>query len=207
MTGVRPSNDRRRTAVSLAALALAGLAGVACGGDDDSSADAAADPSATSVPHDRHAGVDAVALLAATRATADFQDLDVAVAAGYVSTIDSLGCFHDAEHGGMGLHHLNEGLLDDQLDPATPEALVYELDGAGDVAGLVGLEYIVPVDAWTADEPPTVLGLDLHEHPTLPLWVLHAWIWKDNPAGTFEDFNPTVRSCPDGVPVFGVDLP
>jgi hypothetical protein len=35
------------------------------------------------------------------------------------------------------------------------------------------------------------------------LWVLHAWVWKDNPTGVFQDFNPRVRLCPDGVPVFG----
>lgn len=38
------------------------------------------------------------------------------------------------------------------------------------------------------------------------LWVLHVLLWKDNPAGIFEDWNPAVL-CPDGVPVFGVDLP
>jgi hypothetical protein len=36
---------------------------------------------------------------------------------------------------------------------------------------------------------------------------MHAWIWKDNPSGMFVDFNPKVRLCPEGVPVFGVDLP
>lgn len=189
----------RRTAVSLATL-TAVVAVVACGDDDGAASDA---PDA----HGGHDAPDPAALLDATLATAGFQDVDVAEVAGYASTIDVLGCFHDAERGGMGLHHLNEGLLDDQLDPAAPEALVYELDSDGDIVGLVGLEYIVPVDAWTADEPPSVLGLELHQHATLPLWVLHAWIWKDNPAGMFEDFNPAVRPCPDGVPVFGDDLP
>jgi hypothetical protein len=33
--------------------------------------------------------------------------------------------------------------------------------------------------------------------------VIHAWIWKDNPSGIFQDYNPKVRLCPDGVPVFG----
>lgn len=62
------------------------------------------------------------------------------------------------------------------------------------------------MEAWTGDEPPSLFGLDL-QHSVLPLWVLHAWIWKDNPAGAFLDFNPAVRPCPDGVSVFGVDLP
>jgi hypothetical protein len=49
--------------------------------------------------------------------------------------------------------------------------------------------------------------MDFHRHPVLPLWVLHTWLWKDNPAGVFADWNPAVRPCPAGVPIFGRDLP
>jgi hypothetical protein len=102
---------------------------------------------------------------------------------------------------------IDVSLLDDQIDIAAPEALAYELDHNGDIAGLVAHEYIVPVDGWTAMEPPTLFGQDFHQHSTLPLWILHTWIWKDNPAGVFTDYNPRVRLCPAGVPIFGVDLP
>jgi len=37
--------------------------------------------------------------------------------------------------------------------------------------------------------------------------VLHLWLWKDNVNGAFADFNPAVRLCPAGVPIFGRDLP
>lgn len=155
-----------------------------------------------------HAGeVDLELLLPAYLGAAPFQDVQVAEAAGWVSTIDTLGCFESADAGGMGVHWLNEALLDDRLDPAEPEALVYELDADGEVAGLVGHEYLVPFDAWTATEPPSLFGIDLHEHPVLPFWILHAYLWKDNPSGMFADWNPTVRPCPPGVGVFGVDLP
>jgi hypothetical protein len=107
----------------------------------------------------------------------------------------------------MGVHYLNESLMDGTVEVDRPEALVYELDAGGEIVGLVAHEYIVPLDAWTSDDPPNLFGVDLHEHPTLPLWVLHAWIWKDNPAGVFEDWNPAVRLCPDSVPIFGEDLP
>ena len=150
---------------------------------------------------------DTAGLAAANLATAAFQDVELAEAAGYVSTIDALGCFENAEAGGMGVHYLNEALMDATADIAAPEALVYELDASGEVAGLVAHEYIVPVEAWTEAEPPTLFGVDFHQHPVLPLWVLHTWIWKDNPVGVFEDWNPRVRMCPDDVPVFGVDLP
>lgn len=131
----------------------------------------------------------------------------MAEAAGYASTMDVLGCFEDAAAGGMRLHYANADLIDDKLDPAAPEALVYELDDQGGIAGLVAHEYIVPIDAWSSDDPPMVFGMPLHKHPTLPNWVLHTGIWKDSPAGVFADFNPRVRPCPASGPVFGVDLP
>ena len=144
---------------------------------------------------------------AAQLASAAFQDVGAAEAAGYASTIDTLGCFQDPEAGGMGVHYLNESLLDATVELARPEALVYELDRDGTITGLVAHEYIVPVDAWTSKSPPSLVGVDFHRHPTLPLWVLHTWIWKDNVDGVFVDWNPAVRLCPDGVPIFGVDLP
>ena len=144
---------------------------------------------------------------AAQLATAAFQDVDAAEAAGYASTLDTLGCFQDPTQGGMGLHYLDQSLMDATVDIAHPEALVYELAADGTIAGLVAHEYIVPIEAWTSAEPPTLFGVDFHRHPTLPLWVLHTWIWKDNVNGVFADWNPAVRQCPAGVPIFGVDLP
>lgn len=165
----------------------------------------------TSVPeeedHSQDGNADPADVAAASLATAAFQDVSMAEAGGYASTIDALGCFENADSGGMGLHYLNESLLDATLDVTAPEALVYELDVNGEIAGLVAHEYIVPVDAWTDSAPPTVFGMELHQHPVLPLWVLHTWIWKDNPSGFFNDWNPAVRLCPEGVPVFGEDLP
>jgi hypothetical protein len=145
------------------------------------------------------------ARVSAYLAGAAFQDVEAAEAVGYASTLDTLGCFQDPARGGMGLHYLDESLLDDVVDAATPEALVYELDRDGAITGLVAHEYIVPVDAWTNEDPPSLFGQDFHQHPVLPLWVLHAWLWKDNPTGLFEDFNPAVRLCPEGVPIFGED--
>jgi hypothetical protein len=146
-------------------------------------------------------------LVAAHLGAAAFQDVSAAEAAGYASSLDALGCFQDPARGGMGVHYVNDGLMDDQLDIAHPEALVYELDADGHLAGLVAHEYIVPTTAWTRPGPPELAGIPLHRHPTLPLWVLHLWLWKDNPAGLLEDWNPAVRLCPAGVPIFGVDRP
>jgi hypothetical protein len=144
---------------------------------------------------------------AAMVATARYQDVAVAEADGWSSTLDSLGCFEDATRGGMGVHYVNDDVMDRVVDVAAPEALVYELDEDGAIVGLVAHEYIVPVDAWTSPEPPRLFDMDFHRHPVLPLWVLHAWLWKPNTAGMFADWNPAVRPCPSGVPIFGVDRP
>jgi hypothetical protein len=160
---------------------------------------------AEAMGHDAEADTDALAQ--ANLGAAAFQDLAMAEAAGYVSTMESLGCFENPEEGGMGLHYLLESALDDALDPGAPEALVYELDHDGNIVELVAHEYLVPLEAWTEDQPPSLFGIEFHQHAVLPFWILHTWIWKDNPAGMFEDWNPKVRMCPEGVPVFGVDLP
>jgi hypothetical protein len=195
----RPRRWHRVLAVALPLVALA--AGYARA--------QAASP-ATSTPSPHH-GIDhkltgeerATAMLA----TAGFQDVAVAEGAGYASSIDTLGCFQSPGRGGMGVHYVNGDLMDADVDITQPEALVYELDATGQINGLVAHEYIVPIDAWTSTKPPALFGMDFHQHPTLPLWVLHTWLWKDNPTGVFEDWNPAVRLCPAGVPIFGTDLP
>jgi hypothetical protein len=193
----RLAGRRRSTALGAVVVAAGALLGVA-----------ALAPAAANARSEHGDAGDANAELAAANlATAAFQDVEVAEAGGYASTLDTLGCFHDPAVGGMGLHYLNESLMDGAVALETPEALVYELDNEGQITELVAHEYIVPVDAWSESAPPSLFGQEFHQHPTLPLWVLHAWIWKDNPAGVFQDFNPRVRLCPAGVPIFGEDLP
>ena len=147
-------------------------------------------------------------LARARNATARFHEVSHAESAGFGSTLGVLGCFESPE-GGMGVHYLNGGHLED-LDPdvGEPEALVYEMH-ADESLRLVALEYIVPREPWDAThtEMPMLFGQMFHPHPVLPLYVLHAWVWKPNPDGMFSDWNPRVGECPEGVPVFGVDLP
>ena len=189
-----PRRLRRLAAVLPLAVLLAACAG------------ASAAPAAHEASHAGHE-MRTEDRVAATLANAGFQDVAVAEDAGYVSSLNTLGCFQNPEMGGMGVHYIDEDLLDADLVITQPEALVYELDASGHVAGLVAHEYIVPVDAWHSKKAPTLFGMALHRHPTLPLWVLHTWLWKDNPAGVFQDWNAAVRQCPAGVPIFGTDLP
>lgn len=135
------------------------------------------------------------------RATAAFHWLPMALDEGFapfaLDGSDIPTCF-DNDDGGMGVHYVRN--VDAIADPLDPEAMVYELGADGDLR-LVGVEYVVPQEfveneAGDIVELPSVLGQDFHKHSSLPLYVLHAWIWDENPAGTFADFNPAVAACP-----------
>jgi len=207
----RPTNSWVRAGAIAFALGSSFLASCASNSSAQSPPTGVATTTAGPTTSDPHAGHDGT-MSSADRATAElatagFQDVQTAEAAGYASSLDTLGCFQDATRGGMGVHYINQSLMDATVDITKPEALVYELDADGKIAGLVAHEYIVPIDAWTSATPPSLFGMSFHRHPTLPLWVLHAWLWKDNSTGIFQDWNPAVRQCPSSVPIFGVDLP
>lgn len=139
-------------------------------------------------------------LMASIRAaTARYQNVDVARAAGYVD--DGFGCIADPDLGGMGWHLINDNLHSDpSTDPLRPDLLVYEPQADGQLK-LVALEYEVYQADWYGaghTSPPTLLGHEFEaiDFPPLPLiFGLHVWLWRENPSGMFADFNPKV-SCP-----------
>ena len=130
--------------------------------------------------------------------TRAFMDPAAAVAAGYGPF---LGCVSGSQEGAMGVHYVNGDLVfDGKLDAEHPEALMYEMrDGRLD---LLGVEYIVIAKAWHKNNtlPPTLLGqvFTYNDSPNRygldPFYALHVWAWRDNPHGTFVDWNPQV-SC------------
>lgn len=142
--------------------------------------------------------------------TAQFHRIDAANGAGYtveVIDLNNLACIDDIEHhtGGMGIHFLNPGLLDGQVDAATPELVIYEPTKNGGMR-LVAVEYLTLKAVWDAAHggpnaaPPSLFGTPFELVPAgnrygLPdFYELHAWIWRHNPSGMNEDWNPTV-SC------------
>jgi hypothetical protein len=125
------------------------------------------------------------------RTTAPFQNFDKANAAGYKERITP--CWYHNELGAMGYHYANLELLDGSVDLLEPEALMYEPNANGQLK-LVGLEYIVPIEAWEGEEVPALLGQEFHTNEGLGLYTLHIWLWRQNPAGMFADWNPKV-SC------------
>lgn len=142
------------------------------------------------------------ALAEARQGTAEFHEVSNAEAAGYISTLDILGCFENPGVGGMGLHYVNFGIVDATVEADSPEALVYEMRPNGKLK-LVAHEYLVPSELVDEANPPMLFGHHFHPHPVLPFWILHAWVWQPNPDGVFQDWNPRVGMCPDDVPVFG----
>lgn len=131
-------------------------------------------------------------LAALRQATAHFHRLDNAMASGWDTQLTD--CL-EIPAGGMGFHYGNmEFLLDGEANLLEPDVLVYEPQSNGRMR-LVAVEYIAPVAPESAPgTPPQLFGRDLHWDEELHAWTMHAWIWKHNPDGLFEHWNPTV-SC------------
>lgn len=128
-------------------------------------------------------------------ATFSFRSSEAAKAAGWDLVPGLDYCFEKPGVGAMGYHYINTALLDLELDPLQPEAMVYNPRPEGLRLGAV--EWIVPAAAWDAagnTMPPMLFGRHLHLNAALGVYVLHAWIWEGNPAGVWEDWNPRV-SC------------
>jgi hypothetical protein len=132
-------------------------------------------------------------------ATAAFHDLAAAEDAGYGPFYL---CTDEAGEGAMGQHYVNGALVGDpEIDPLSPEALVYEPRPGGGYR-LVGVEYVTFQEAWDATHAsrPSLFGrtfalVGASNRYGLPaFYQLHVWLWRPNPSGIFNDWNPMV-SC------------
>ena len=145
--------------------------------------------------------------LAQVRAvTARFHDLDAALEAGYeLGWVNGsgvriiTGCIFHPTAGAMGYHYFNAELMADlTTDALQPEALVYAPRENGALK-LAAVEWVVRgpnSNPPGVSEPPSVLGMQMHILvPAVGFWLMHAWVWKPNPAGMFADWNPDV-TCP-----------
>jgi hypothetical protein len=106
----------------------------------------------------------------------------------------------------MGWHYANvPKVLDPAIDALDPEVFVYEPKPNGQLR-LVAVEYVVFQESWDAthDDPPQLFGRTFSAIPAgnrygLPdFYELHVWVWKGNPRGVFDDWNPTVSCRGDG---------
>ena len=130
------------------------------------------------------------ALATLRRATARYHDLTAATDDGFVFLH---GCESRPDEGPVGAVYVHPGRLDGVIDPALPEALIYEPRENGS-ARLVGVELAVPYVAWTNAQPPEFLGASFQPEDEFGVWGLHVWLWRQNPEGLFAESNPRV-SC------------
>jgi hypothetical protein len=146
-------------------------------------------------------------LRAAKKATKQYGDVAAAQAAGYGLFKDAAGiaCIANPGVGAMGVHYVNGTYVGDTvLDPAKPEAVVYEPRRNGKLK-IVALEYIVFQAPWDAahSSPPSLFGTPFmltaspNRYGIPAFYALHAWIYKHNPSGTFAMWNPRV-DCSGG---------
>jgi hypothetical protein len=149
--------------------------------------------------HSAHESSAPAKLISVVRnATKKYADVNAAVGAGYGPF---LGCVTGPDHGAMGVHYVNGGLVGDGvIDASRPEALIYEPTPDG--LQLVGVEYIVDAATWTRqNNAPPVLEGQVFNYVSSPnrfglpaFFELHVWAWRDNPLGAFVDWNTRV-SC------------
>ena len=145
-------------------------------------------------------------------ATEKYRDVDVALKAGYRQSTEEVP--------NMGAHFVHPlWSLDGRFDPARPEILLYVKDDA-DEWELVGTSFVQSLLLAGFDHPETFVGpLDnWHVHYDLCTgvefksrsateaecrrdggtwvpaygWMIHAWVWEDNPLGVFSMWNPSI---------------
>ena len=144
-------------------------------------------------------------------ATVKYQDIQVALGEGFLQTTEDVP--------NMGAHFIHPiRALDGQFNPAEPEILLY----TGSEFGwrLVGTSFVLPREQVGDEHPETFFGpLDnWHIHYSLCTgpnansrsttpeqcadengvwlpsygWMIHAWVWDENPMGVFSMWNPSV---------------
>ena len=164
----------------------------------------------------------AQSLAALRQFTAGFHDLTAATSVGYGLLVAppataTDGCISDPSAGGMGYHYTRgNNLGDDAIDLLDPEFLVYAPTDGPAVDGVVkrrlaAVEYFLPFTTrWPAPGAPGFTKVpSLHDFPStsdlpdVPFtpttrfggWMFHIWLWENNPAGMFANFNGSVRLC------------
>jgi hypothetical protein len=134
-------------------------------------------------------------------------------------TADMMG--RPAADGAMGVHYFRPDLLGITAPPnprvvgngtytdfRAPSILIYEPQADGSMQ-LVAVENLVFQASWAAaghDSPPTFHGVPYdtmqddpatatdEAHNFAPHFDRHVWLYRENPKGVFEPFNPAV-SC------------
>ena len=210
-------SDLRASLLLIALAAPIAAATTACDRVDNLVAPSSGEPTASEAAQNPSPPVPwagnsplAPGLAALRNATDQFHDEALALAAGYRPS--AAGCESSAT-GAMGIHYGHPSLLgvvrgskpvtgtDAVIDPLRPEVLMYEPQEDGG-RRLVGVEFVVYRAAWDAlhQQPPVFFGVPFDKkfgaeaHGHADHYELHVWLWRHNPLGMFEPWNPKV-SC------------
>lgn len=189
MRGRRPGRFRAIVGIALSlTLSLAG-SGVATARDRGGDR-----------PHWKTPNGDLLDLAAVRFVSSRFASVNQAIAEGYVLFYK---CTEEPGVGTMGQHFVNLDYVGDPaINPLRPEVLVYEPRRNGGYQ-LAAVEYVTIAADWHAAfgaGTPAVLGQDLlfraagNRYGLPDFYERHAWLFKHNPSGMFEDWNPRM-SC------------
>ncbi len=141
-------------------------------------------------------------------------------------TADMMG--RPATDGAMGVHYFRPDLLGVTAPPSprvngtgthtdfrAPSILIYEPQADGSMQ-LVAVENLVFKASWAAAghaSPPTFHGVaydNMQDDPATaldeahnfePHFDRHVWVYRENPAGVFQSFNPAVNCAHHGAKV------
>jgi hypothetical protein len=191
----------RSTLYGLIGAAIVGMAGAACNVKEDQPL-GVAEAAATAMDAHAHAnGANSAAvnqwLAALRKETAHLQQFERAAPAGFDTKL--LACMERAGEGGQGQHYGNMGRITKlEIEELAPEVVMYERQKNGREQ-LIAVEFIIPFALLPYSEaqaanPPSIRGVNFMPNHDLELWVLHVWLWKNNPSGMFANWNPDV-SC------------
>jgi hypothetical protein len=123
------------------------------------------------------------------RTTARYHNIENATHDGFVLLHDCETRLNDEPVGTVyvNLSRLTDGVIDIEK----PDALIYEPGATG--LTLVGVELAIPYQLWPHSDPPTLLDATFQREDEFGVFALHAWVWRSNPNGLFEETNPRVR--------------
>jgi hypothetical protein len=125
-------------------------------------------------------------LLQARAATAKYRNIQNATKDGYADISVVVP--------NMGYHYMKSSLVNATFEITKPEILVYNKTEDGSFQ-LLAVEYAVPIDLSPNKAPDGFTGdADVWDRNTgFGLWLLHAWVWYQNPSGVFNPTNPLIH--------------
>ncbi|SIS95231.1 hypothetical protein SAMN05421759_107124 [Roseivivax lentus] len=155
-------------------------------------------------------------------AVSKYQDIEVALAEGYITPdnhcVSAAGEGLPAELGAMGMHFIHPALLEitgteprvngngTHTDWMRPSVLIYEPQADGSME-LVAVENLVFQEAWETSGKTEELVLNGRgwdhmaddpntpgdeAHGFMPHFDQHVWLFRENPMGVLMPFNPNV---------------